>query len=96
MADTAATHAGYDLKDYYGEPAFSESIAGLWFRRYLHWDGKHTSNSPATFTVIVYDKSSRTEVSCVGISAVNVEAAIDESATPDEIKPFVASGKIVV
>ncbi len=46
--------------------------------------------------MIVHDKSSRTEVSCLGISGVNVGAAIDESATPAEIKPFVASGKIVV
>jgi hypothetical protein len=35
-------------------------------------------------------------VSCLGISGIDVRAAIDERTTPPEIKPFVASGKVAV
>ena len=95
LADTAASNAGYDLKMYYGAPPFFDPISRIWSVRYNQWDEKHVGTLPATFTVIVYDKSSRTEVTCLGISGIDSRAPINEKTTPSEINPFVASGKVV-
>ena len=96
LADTAASNAGYDVKRFYGTTPFFDPILRIWSVRYMQWDEKHVSTLPATFTVVVYDKSSRTEVSCLGISGIDYRVAIDESTTPPEIKPFVPAGKVTV
>jgi hypothetical protein len=96
LADTAASNAGYDVKTFYGGPPFFDPISRIWSVRYMQWDEKHVSTLPATFTVIVFDKSSRTEVSCLGISGIDYRAAIDERTTPPEIKRFVPTGKFAV
>jgi hypothetical protein len=96
LADTAASNAGYDVKRFYGTTPFFDPILRIWSVRYMQWDEKHVSTLPATFTVVVYDKSSRTEVSCLGRSGIDYRAAIDESTTPPEIKPFVPAGEVTV
>jgi hypothetical protein len=96
LGNTAASNAGYDVKKFYGTTPFFDPILRIWSVRYTQWDEKHVSTLPATFTVVVYDKSSRTEVSCLGISGIDYRAAIDESTTPPEIKPFVPAGTFAV
>jgi len=96
LAGAAASNAGYDVKRFYGEPPFFDPISRIWSVRYKQWDEKHVAMLPATFTVIVYDKSFRTEVTCLGISGIDDGEPIDETTTPPEIMPFVASGKVLV
>src|ERR1700722_6092733 len=71
LADTAASNADYHVKRFYGEPAFFDPISRIWSVRYMQWDEKHVRTLSATFIVIVYDNSSRTEDGCVGITGID-------------------------
>jgi hypothetical protein len=90
LADTAASRAGYDVKLFSAVPPFFDPVSQSWSRDYSKW----SESGVKAFTVLVYDKSSRTEVSCIGMRSG--AKPIDEREIPAEIKPFIASGKTAV
>jgi hypothetical protein len=93
LADTAASNGGFGVKGFYGGPPFFDPISQIWSVRYMQRDERHVSTLPATFTVIVYDKSSRTEVSCLGISGIDVRAALTKGRHPRRSNPSSRPGK---
>jgi hypothetical protein len=92
LADTAASRAGYDIKRFSAVPPLFDPVSQSWSRHYSKW----SESGAKVFTVFVYDKSSRTEVSCIGMRSALGAKPIDEAEIPAEIKPFIPSGMTAV
>jgi hypothetical protein len=84
LADTAATSASYDMGKFnrFGSPRF-DVVTRVWDVEFRGW-------TQTRFRVFVYDATSHTEVTCLGMSPGGL---IETADLPLEVQSFVANGE---
>jgi hypothetical protein len=89
LAAAAAQSASYDKGSFvkFGGPYF-DPVTRVWLVDFM---GKAPGNREKRFSVYVFDATSRTEVTCLGVAGF--ESARDSGALPNEVRTFVPSGE---
>ena len=80
LADAAAQSASYDKSSFvpFGGPYF-DPVTRVWLVEFM---GKDPGNSEKRFSVYVFDATSRTEVTCLGVAGFR--GNLDSGALPNE------------
>ena len=87
LAVAAAANADFNGNKFGPFPPKFDSVTRVWTVNF-----RSTSpSSPETFNVFVYDATSHTEVTCLGMSWDGAPLAMAE--IPREVRPFVPSGE---
>lgn len=90
LADAAASNASYDLSTFVRFGGRFDPVTRVWI---VDFRGKEPSGDhKKIFRVFVYDATSRTEVTCLGMTEPG--ATIETAALPVEVRSFIVDGEL--